>query len=144
MSSPPGVLVTPSDQQAVFWKTSVGNLAEIWWTPVDRAWHGPVNVTSGAPMVSGPSAAITPTGQQLVFWEGPGGSLQESWWTPGFGWSGVAWYGFASLYSTPSVDVDATGRQTVFWKGADANAWMAQWSSGKWAAPTDLKLGPIQ
>lgn len=143
------VLMTPSNQQLVFWQGTNRDLYEDWFTP-GLGWSGPVDwsaqLSSPGGMASAPAVTLTPGGQQLVFWRGTNNDLWEAWFTPGIGWLGPVDYsnrlgGGATVGSAPQVELTPGGQQLVFWQGTNHDLWEAWFTPGiGWAGPVDYSL----
>ena len=143
------VVMTPANQQLVFWQGTNRDLYEDWFTP-GLGWTGPVDwsanlgVTGG--MASAPAVTLTPSGQQLVFWRGINNDMWEAWFTPGIGWLGPVDYssqlgGGANVASTPQIELTPGGQQLVFWQGTNHDLWEAWFTpSLGWAGPVDYSV----
>ena len=135
---------------------SVGNV-EVYWRGADGflyekaesggAWGNVVRTPIGG-LASDPAAAIGSHGYDYVFWEGTDGNLWEAAAGPN-GWIGPVKIGMGPLGSQPTAasipNASGVAEIDVFWEGTGGALWRAEYltSTGKWAGPTRLGMGPL-
>jgi hypothetical protein len=105
----PVAYLQPSGMQNVFYRTTGGDVGQVWWN--SAGWHSsPISV--GGSMVGTPTAYLEPNGMQNVFFRTTSNSMGQVWWNSE-GWHNSPLGG--EVFGNPDAFMTPNGFQHVYY-----------------------------